>query len=41
MMDWQDFDRILQALRYELGERVLLRFQTRPRDLRWFRGLFR
>jgi hypothetical protein len=40
-MTWQDNERILIALYFEVGERPLLRFQTRPRDLRWFRGLFR
>ena len=39
--------RDLETLMVELGDRVMLRLQWRPRmvgnefDLRWFRGLFR
>ena len=37
MTNW----RIRRALQVELGLRAMLHLQTQPRDLRWFRGLFR
>ena len=29
------------TLKQEVGFRVMLHWQTRPRDLNWFRGLWR
>lgn len=36
----EDEERIVMAMREELGPRVMLYVQFRPRDMLWWRGLW-